>query len=120
MLIKVPKKAAEYLALAGLGAACVAGAVYIDYTRHLDNELRYAKANVMRVPNISGAGWHNFESEGGGTADDWAMHQQKLRELNGGKDITKLRLGDSILLFDLPNPETGKPDGKVLPDSYDK
>ncbi len=120
MLIKVPKKAAEYLALAGLGAAFAAGAVYIDYSRHLDNELRYAKANVMRVPNTSGAGWRNFDFEGGGSADDWALHQYKLKELNGGKDITKLKPGEPILLFDLPDPKTGKPDGKVLPDSYGK
>jgi hypothetical protein len=120
MLIKVPKKAAEYLALAGLGAACVAGSLYIDYNRHLDNELRYARASVIKVPNVDSAGWHNFVNEGGGTADDWALHQYKLKELNGGKDITKLRPSEPILLFDLPDPETGKPDGKVLPGSYGK
>jgi len=114
---KLPTGTVIRLALAALGLSAFAALEYDVCMRKMNHEIKYGEAAVVDTqyrPNIA---WDNFAHEGGGTEDDWFLFNKKLQEINGG-DLTSFRPNDTIRLLDMPDPKTGKPDGRVLPGNY--
>jgi hypothetical protein len=113
------RKFLNYLLVGGLliGAGAGIGS-YLGKRQQQIDESRFSGANVVTVPYRSGVPYWNFTNEGGDTALDWTSYMYKLKELNGGRDITQFAPNEPFNVFDFKDPKTGKPDGKVLPDSY--
>ncbi|NYZ76768.1 hypothetical protein H0O02_00440 [Candidatus Micrarchaeota archaeon] len=116
-IYKLPTGTVARLALAALGLSAFASLEYDVCMRKMEHEIKYGRAAVVNTqyrPNIV---WDNFVHEGGGTAGDWSLFLEQLEKINGG-DMTSFRSNDTIRLLDMPDPKTGKPDGKVLPENY--
>lgn len=113
------RKFLDYLLVGGLiiGAGAGVGSYLGKRQRQIDESV-FSGADVVTVPYSSGVPYWNFTNEGGGTALDWNRYMDNLKKLNGGMDITQFAPNEPFKVFDLKDPKTGKPDGKVLPDSY--
>jgi hypothetical protein len=90
----------------------------VDYCEY---ERPYENARPVEVNFRPGVAWGNFQNEPlTHTADGWTQHQMQLEKANGGKLLGKFGNGDRIVLLDIPDPQTGISDGRVLPENYPK
>jgi hypothetical protein len=118
--VKVPKKTFDFLAFSLLALGAAGGLGYFDHSNHLNALKAYSCSDKKTAEFRPGIAWDNYANEPlRADQDGWALHQEMLEKLNG-KNLGQFKNGDKIELFDIKDPKTGKPDGKVLPGDYPK
>ena len=116
--IRIPRRVSNIiggsivlLAIGGIGS-------YLRHNDYVHYEKPYENAEHVKTDFSSGIGWRNYMNEPlTHTSDGWYQYMRKAEEVNG-KKLTEFKKGEKVILFDVPDPKTGKPDGRVLPENY--
>ncbi|NIO23070.1 MAG: hypothetical protein GTN38_03535 [Candidatus Aenigmarchaeota archaeon] len=119
--IRLPRKTSDHLAFFALAIGAAGGLGLVEYNNYANAVKAYNGSEIQAVECTSGVAWNNYMHEPikhSGLA--WGVHQDMLEKVNGGKKMHQFDTGEEIKLFDMVDPETGKPDGMVLPEGYSK